>query len=458
MTDPSHSRALDLVRDLLADHDRWRAACTGGPRGPLPPGARDLLRTLSARLAQESTPWPAPGHLAHMTADTPLEVTLAYLCALLYNPNNIAPEASPVTTALEHEVADDLCRLVGHDPTTGWAHLCSGGHAAGYEALWIARNLRGRAVRGTLLYGRNAHYAWEKAADLLGFGRGEVEVVGVGPRHRMDMADLAARVHRLSSAGRPVTAVVVTLGTTGHGAVDDLPAVLRLREECERTYGVSFRIHVDAAYGGYFRTVDEALLTPEVRAAFRALPLADSVTVDPHKCGRVPYPAGALVLRDRRAVRAVSTRPGPFGADGDGERLPFAPYTLEGARPGAAAAAVWTAHRIVGLDTGGYGRLLGGCLRAARALHEAFAAGDGPLVSRTAPDLAVVNLTTGSADSDREWSDRLRASGVSVSSTGGAETEVPGVRLCVMDPLAPGDLERLTRVLGETAAGALSRV
>ncbi|MFG2640360.1 pyridoxal phosphate-dependent decarboxylase family protein [Streptomyces sp. NPDC048370] len=524
---PDPAPTLDLLRDLFGDHDRWRASCTGVPPAGPSPGARALLRDLSARLARDSTPWPAPGHLSHMTADTPLDVTLAYLCALLYNPNNIAPEASPVTTELEHEVARDLCRLVGYGPTTGWAHLCSGAHAAGYEALWIARTLRtlpqaaarhpaardlvagldpvrlhnlpyrqtldllqqlerrgllsevrrpaAGPARSTLLIGRNAHYSWEKAADLLGLGGDEVERVRLDSHARLDTADLAARVHRLLRAGRPVLAVVATLGSTAEGAVDDLPAVLRLREECERRYGASFYVHVDAAYGGYFRTVCldgegeplpyeqlAAPLKPEVHAALCALPGADSVTVDPHKCGRAPYPAGALVLRDRRAAEAVATRPGYF-APRAGEPMLFAPYTLEGARPGAAAAAVWAAHRAVGLFDGGYGRLLGGCLDSARVLYESFAdeggheRGDGAaLVGRRPPDLSIVNFALKSGGSvDGPLLDRLSRHGVwgSVCSPSGEEGTHTLLRMCVMDPLDTPGRARVVRALRAAPTG-----
>ncbi|WP_318209251.1 MULTISPECIES: pyridoxal phosphate-dependent decarboxylase family protein [unclassified Streptomyces] len=479
--------AGELVRDYL----RWRRSSGGAPVHT-DAEARGLLRTLSRRMAERSTPWPAPGYLAHMTGDTPVAVTLAYLCALLYNPNNIAPETSPVTTELEYEVADDLCRLVGHAPGTGWAHLCSGAHAAGYEALWIARNLtalapaaarhpagrdvladvsparlanlpvpflldlverlaardaldevrRLRAPVGdaALLVGRTAHYAWTKAADLLGFAEDRVEPVGVDRNHRMDLADLRARVERLIVAGRPIAAVVCTVGTTTEGAVDDLAGVLQLRTACERRFGAGFPIHVDAAYGGYFRTVldvedtDAPTLKPEVASALRALPYADSVTVDPHKCGQAPYPAGALVVRDRRALAVVAARDGCFGEPRPDGGLPFAPYTLEGARPGAAAAAVWAAHRLGGLHTGGYGTLLAGCLDTARHLHEAFTVPLGTVApgptSPYAPDLAVLNLTPGAPGDARAWSARLRESGLWVSTT-----RAGGIRLCVMKPL-----------------------
>ncbi|WP_084965724.1 pyridoxal phosphate-dependent decarboxylase family protein [Thermoactinospora rubra] len=486
---------MAVLRDVVEDYFGWREACLGGaadPGGPGFPGGPDagaLVRELSKRLARESTPWPSPLYLAHMTGDTPPAVALAYLCALLYNPNNVAEESSPVTTELEREVGEDLCRLVGYDPATGWAHLASGGHAASYEAVWIARNLRAlplaaaadpaardlvagiprvslanlpvprildlldalaaRGVRparrggGTLLFARNAHQTWRKCADLLGVAAEEVET---DEHHRMDLRDLRRRVVDLVGRGRPVVAVVATVGSTGEGSVDDLAGVIRLREWCERRYGASFYVHADAAFGGYYRSLclgdeppQEEILKPHVREAFAALPLADSVTVDPHKTGCVPYPAGGLALRDRRASAVVATRSGYFR-----EATPAGHYTLEGARPGAAAAAVWAAHRLIGLHARGYGRLLGGCLDTARRLHRRFPA-PGGLVSAYDPDLTIVNLAGGQKVVGRALA-ALRADGrLWVSANG------PAVRLCVMKELDPPRLDHVCRLLREAA-------
>ncbi|GAA3508281.1 glutamate/tyrosine decarboxylase-like PLP-dependent enzyme [Streptosporangium album] len=552
---------MEMLRELVGDYYDWHGSCVDaagppadvGDSGPGIGEVRSLIRELSGRLARESTPWPSPLYLAHMTPDTPIAVSLAYLCAMLYNPNNVTSEASPVTTRLEHEVGDDLCRLVGYHPDRGWAHLSSGGHAANYEAIWIARNLRslpaavaddprtrdlvagipparlvnlpvdgvldlvdaltGRGVparvgrlsgetrrRGTqgagkLLLAANAHYAWDKCADLLGFDPGDVEVVGLDRDHRIDLPALRRRVCDLLERGRPIVAVVATLGSTGEGSVDDLRGVVRLRDWCERRYGASFYLHVDAAFGGYCRAVcldgDGAMLPyedvaaasssarvkPEVYEAFRALPLADSVTVDPHKGGHVPYPAGGLVLRDRRAAAVIAGRSAYFAQEWDG-RPAFGTHTLEGARPGAAAAAVWAAHRTIGLHAGGYGRLLGGCIATARRLHRRFTEADPPgarsqglrLVSSYDPDLNILNLSVAQpggrtgGDPVGRLLERLRAevaaapmtslwvSGNTLARPEGAGGTERVLRLCVMKHLDPVVVDHVCRTL-RLAAG-----
>jgi hypothetical protein len=76
-----------------------------------------------------------------MNWDTSLPSILGYFAAMLYNPNNVSAEASPVTTRLEIDVARQLARMVGYHPDHAWGHLTSGGTVANFEALWIARNL-----------------------------------------------------------------------------------------------------------------------------------------------------------------------------------------------------------------------------------------------------------------------------------------------------------------------------
>src|SRR5690606_26383676 len=76
-----------------------------------------------------------------MSFEQTIASQIGYFAAMLYNPNNVAIEASPVTTRLELEVAAQLAAMIGYDPATSWGHLASGGTVANLEALWIARNI-----------------------------------------------------------------------------------------------------------------------------------------------------------------------------------------------------------------------------------------------------------------------------------------------------------------------------
>lgn len=233
------------------------------------------------------------------------------------------------------------------------------------------------------------HYSWDKAADVLGLGRHRVMPVPVDASFRMSVTELRRRLRAIRAARTPVVAVVAVVGSTEEGAIDPLGAVLDIREEFAREeQPLSFWIHADAAYGGYLRTlcIDESgrersleairqeLAWPSrgVHSALSALGRVDSVTVDPHKLGYIPYGAGAVLFRDRR-VREIVRMIAPYAfhdhPEGRGGDSSLGRYTLEGSRPGAVAAAVWYAMRMVPLHAAGHGRLLVEPLRGALALY-----------------------------------------------------------------------------------------
>jgi glutamate/tyrosine decarboxylase-like PLP-dependent enzyme len=371
-----------------------------------------------------------------MMADTLIPAQVGFLAAMLYNPNNVASEGSPVTSALEREVARDLAELMGFDPDRAWGHLCSGGTVANIEALWILRNLalaplrlpRGKhtgewkdaagriltvkmpdqllgrlrtetllAMHRTLppnpctvrrggafrvLVPATAHYSWNKAANLLGIGEDQLLPVPVDASLRLDLGALEQMLDRLAKENHPVLAVVGIVGTTEGGGVDPVDGLLELRERHAKAHGRWFFIHLDAAYGGYARALfrrtdgsfrevgDPDLVCPmrkEVHAAFQAMSRAESITIDPHKLGFIPYPAGALVLREGD-MRTLTTQHAAYLNPGEEDHL--GSYILEGSKPGAAASAVWLAHRTVPLNEGGYGAILSESFRSARGLAE----------------------------------------------------------------------------------------
>ncbi|MBS1766749.1 MAG: hypothetical protein JST05_05015 [Acidobacteria bacterium] len=414
-----------LTLDGLRDHVHWR-------RGfhPEDPDAVDPFRQLEpahlqtrarfetyhrrllARL-KGSIPSHSPRYLAHMMGDTLLPAQVGYAAAMLYNPNNVATEGSPVTTELEREVAADLAGLLGFDPAKAFGHLCGGGTVANLEALWVLRNLALRPLAAgrpedlgrrdaeslaalpqsfsngappkpfAVLAPVTAHYSWIKAMDLLGLGRENLVAVAVDEGLRMDLGDLEAQLDRLAAEDRPVLACIGVVGTTEGGGVDPVDGILAVRERYRARHGRWFLLHLDAAYGGYARAllrnedgslrsleqVREQLpeATESFHRAFARMGEADSITVDPHKLGFVPYPAGALVLRHAAMREAIGCHAAYLNA-ADPSHL--GSFILEGSKPGAAAAACWMAHRVVPLDHTGYGVILAESFRSAHGLAE----------------------------------------------------------------------------------------
>jgi glutamate/tyrosine decarboxylase-like PLP-dependent enzyme len=298
-----------------------------------------------------------------------------YLAAMAINPNNHALDGGPATGQMEKELVGDLAAMFGL-PGGALGHLTSSGTIANLEALWVARELApGTAVASSA----DAHYTHGRMCGVLG-----VEHVAV-PTDEAGRMDLAA-LEPLLASGR-VGTVVLTAGTTGLGAVDPIAEALALRDR----YGC--RLHVDAAYGGFFtllagdggsgglkRRLPEdggfgGLLDPATAARLRAIGACDSVVVDPHKHGLQPYGCGAVLFRDP-AVGRLYRHDSPYTYF-TSDDLHLGEISLECSRAGAAAGALWLTLRVLPLQADdGLGAVLAAGLRAARAWAALLQASD----------------------------------------------------------------------------------
>ena len=295
-----------------------------------------------------------------------------YLAAMLVNPNNHALDGGPVTSAMEREVVADLAAMF-HLPVGSLGHLTSSGTVANLEALWVARELHpGRAV----VHGTNAHYTHGRMCQVLGL---PAVVVGTDERGHLDLdaVEDACRRHDVGT-------VVLTVGATGLGTVDDVHEALALRER----YGV--RLHVDAAYGGFFSLLawDEPSAASVPAAALRAIAECDSVVVDPHKHGLQPYGCGSVLFADP-AVGRLYRHDSPYTYFTSDE-LHLGEISLECSRAGASAVALWATQRLLPLMRGGeFAAMLEDCRAAALDLHQRLSAADA-FVAPIPPELDIV--------------------------------------------------------------------
>ncbi|GBE87629.1 PLP-dependent transferase [Sparassis crispa] len=235
------------------------------------------------------------------------------------------------------------------------------------------------------------HYSWPKSGAIAGIGSANVVDVPVDTNARVDLECLKAALEERYQNQQAVYAVVAIIGSTEEGAVDPLDAIVKLRDMYEAR-GMSFVVHADAAWGGYFASmirdkpvyhvptaprrddrefVPSVTLRPSTVAQFHSLRHADSITIDPHKSGYVPYPAGGLCYRDGR-MRFLLTWTAPYLPQGTAESIGL--YGVEGSKPGAAAAAVYLHNTVVGLHKEGHGGLLGEVSFTCRRLSAHWAA------------------------------------------------------------------------------------
>ncbi|MGV4987095.1 pyridoxal phosphate-dependent decarboxylase family protein [Streptomyces sp. NRAIS3] len=294
---------------------------------------------------KDNYPFFHPHYAGQMLKPPHPAAVVGYLTAMLINPNNHALDGGPATAAMEREAVARLAAMFGYDTHLG--HLTTSGTIANLEALFVARELHpGRGIA----HSADAHYTHGRMCHVLDMTSHPVRTDGRG---RMDLEALED-VLRTDQVGT----VVLTTGTTGLGAVDPVHEVLPLAER----YGV--RVHVDAAYGGFFTLLAGADapegLPPE---PWRAMARADSIVVDPHKHGLQPYGCGAVLFRDPDVGRFyLHDSPYTYFTSAD---LHLGEISLECSRAGAAAAALWLTFQLLPPTPDGLGQVLAAGRRAA---------------------------------------------------------------------------------------------
>ncbi|NEQ73817.1 MAG: decarboxylase [Okeania sp. SIO2C9] len=245
--------------------------------------------------------------------------------------------------------------------------------------------LRDIAASPVFLVPGTKHYSFPKAAAILGIGSSNIINVPIDKDARMSIPELEKILNECLAQKRPVYTVVAVIGSTEESAVDPIQEVLAVRDKF-RSLGLEFTIHGDAAWGGYFAAMlreddtklpenpqskqqpsAEVNLSAYVTQQFKALGNADSITVDPHKSGYIPYPAGALCYRNS-AMRDMVTFKAPYISHGEAEPT-IGIYGVEGSKPGAAAAAVYLSHRVIRPTKSGYGKIHGKAIFNCKKLY-----------------------------------------------------------------------------------------
>lgn len=293
------------------------------------PAAADVLQRVAERM-QDNYPYYHPQYAGQMLKPPHAIARIAYAMSLWVNPNNHALDGGRASSAMEKECILELGNMFRWDAPLG--HLTGGGTVANLEALWIAGQLRpGKRIVAS----QQAHYTHSRISDVLALPFSPVPVDDDG---RMDLNALEDKL-------RPgdVGTIVATIGNTGLGAVDPLPAILNLAAK----YDV--RVHADAAYGGYFGLASE--LRDHTRGTFDQLHRVDSIVIDPHKHGLQPYGCGCVMFRDP-AVGKFYQHGSPYTYFSSAE-LHLGEISLECSRPGASAVALWATQQLFPLESGG---------------------------------------------------------------------------------------------------------
>ena len=306
------------------------------------------------------------------------------LCSMCTSPHSFAkqiyckyleknlgdPRLFPASAELEQETVSMLGSLLSNPKAYG--SIVSGGTEANIVALWAARNLAKRE-HGEVIVPVSAHYSFDKASDLL-----NLKLIKVKLNRRFQM-DVKAAEKAITSK---TVAIVGVAGSTGLGVIDSIC------ELSEIASAHNIYLHVDAAFGGFVLPFLKELGYKPLDFDFR-LPGVCSITIDPHKMGLAPIPAGGILFRDGSMSEAIGMKV-PYLTGGDMEQS-----TLLGTRSGASAVAVWAL--LMHLGRAGYSAVVERCLGLTWKLVEEIQLIDG-LDIVTKPTLNVVGVKSDRID------------------------------------------------------------
>lgn len=347
------------VRDRLGDR-------------PMPEGGRapgDLLTEAADLILEHSLLTGHPRHLAYIIGSPAPIGALADLLAASLDPNVSSWWRSAMATEIEVQTVRWIAELVGY-PQDCAGLLTSGGSMANYIGLLAARKsctpweIRSRGLleggcRPLRLYASDQTHAWiEKAADMFGLGTDSIRWIPCDSRQRLDLDALTRAIQADRELGELPLLVVGNAGTTATGAIDPLH---ELADMCKQE---QLWFHVDGAYGAF------AAMLPDAPPELRALGLADSLALDPHKWLYQPLEAGCVLVRDADLLKETFTYHPPYYrfpvVEGD-EPLNFYQLGPQNSR-GFRALKVWLSLQQAGRQ--GYQRMLAEDIRLARLLYD----------------------------------------------------------------------------------------
>jgi glutamate/tyrosine decarboxylase-like PLP-dependent enzyme len=350
-TSPSRLRAI-IGGDGVPDH------------GESP---REILNNATKLLFEHSTFNGHPRFFGYITSSASPIGALADLLAASVNANVGAWQLSPLATEIERQAVRWVAELIGF-PTDCGGLLVSGGNMANMVCLMAAIrakatwNMRQHGVapgKRLVVYASEEVHTWvQKGADLCGIGLDSVRAIRVDESRAMRLDELRRQIAADREAGLEPAVVIGTAGTVGVGAIDPLPEIARLCADQHLWF------HVDGAYGA------PAAVLADAPPALRAIGVADSLAVDPHKWLYAPIEAGCSLVRDPKALHdTFAFHPPYYKFEGTADDPPtnfheWGPQNTRGFR----ALKVWATIRQVGRE--GYRRMIADDIALSRTMFD----------------------------------------------------------------------------------------
>jgi tyrosine decarboxylase/aspartate 1-decarboxylase len=268
------------------------------------------------------------------------------------------------------EIEKEAVQMLGEllNLKKAYGSIVSGGSEANILAVRAFRNIND-VERPELILPKSAHFSFLKASDLL---RVKLVWAELNDDYSVNVKDVERKIND-NTIG-----IVGIAGTTGLGVVDDIPALSDLALD----YGIP--LHIDAAFGGFVIPFAKVLGYDLPDFDFK-LKGVQSITIDPHKMGMAPIPAGGIIFRKKKFVDSISV-PAPYLAGGKVSHI-----TITGTRPGANAIAVWALLKHLGFE--GYKKIVKEAMELSRWFAEQIKTLDGAYLIRE-PMLNIVSFGT----------------------------------------------------------------
>ncbi|MEI6336808.1 MAG: pyridoxal-dependent decarboxylase [Methylococcaceae bacterium] len=352
----------------------------------------EAMTELLADYCQGMTIWSHPNAQINVIPPPTISSITAFMAAAIYNPNIITDEYAARFSAAEIQSIAMLSDLVGYDPLQSGGVFTFGGTGTilygcklGIEKILGGRGMQEGIREDFKIFSSDvSHYSRLNVAAWLGLGTKNLIAIPSTSNNEMSLSALEESLRASFGRGEKVAAIIATLGTTDAFGIDDLAAIVHLRNDLVDEYGLDYvpHIHADAVIGwawSVFRDYDFddnplgfhartlRSLTDSLER-IESLQLADSIGIDLHKTGYAPYISSVILVKDRHSLALLSREP---------EQMPYlyqvghhhpGIYTLECSRSGAGALAALASMTLLGKQ--GYRVLIGHNVEMAEMLRE----------------------------------------------------------------------------------------
>jgi glutamate/tyrosine decarboxylase-like PLP-dependent enzyme len=291
----------------------------------------------------------------------------------IYNPNLCSDESGRRVSVAEVEVTSMAADLIGYPVAEAGGVFTFGGTGTllygakiGLEKACPGTARHGVREPAVLICSEQAHYACRTVASWLGLGEQNVVQVPTAPDNEMRTCLFETMFREVLQQGRKVAAIVATMGTTDAFGLDDLKAIVEIRDRVcdELALDYTPHIHADAVIGWAwsvfndydFQTNPLGFQPRTLRALagtsrrITHLRRSDSLGIDFHKTGFAPYVSSLFLARDASDLRLLARDPAttPYLFQ-SGHHHP-GKFTLETTRSGSGPMAALANLRLFGKD------------------------------------------------------------------------------------------------------------